>query len=278
MLGILLVFIGCLFFEAAGAIGKYEIIHHRENIFTLAFLNNFFILLFFSVMVLTHDNFIFSWDSLPFLLAGLVVDILQVTFAGLAISQADHSTMGFLRMGTVPLLLIIDYCLGYDIAPLQFLGIGMIIATIYILYKKHGFTRKGVWWVLASTVNAAIGITLYKYNITHFNSVEEQQHMIHACLIIYLIFASIFFNKTNPFKLLTKGIFLVQATGTGIGALFDSFFYLYAPASIITAAKRSVSAFFTIVFGTLYFHEHKFITKMIALGFLVSGIIMLAVE
>jgi hypothetical protein len=42
------------------------------------------------------------------------------------IMQADRSTMGFLRLLTIPLLLVIDLALGYRLEPVQIVGIGVM--------------------------------------------------------------------------------------------------------------------------------------------------------
>ncbi len=278
MIGILLITLGTLFVEGATSIGKYEVEKRRESIFTMGFLNVFFGTVFFLALGLYHGNLIIATASVPTFLIRMVLEIFQTTVTVFAIAKASRSTLGFLRVGTVPLLLIVDAFMGYDIAPLQYVGIAMILATIGLLYWKKGLSRKGMIWVILSTVNAAATISLYKYNITYFNSVESEQALMHVILLVYLWVIAYFWTKENPFRFLKKKIFLAESLGVGIGSVIESFAYLYAPSSIILAAKRSATALWTMILGNVYFHEHKLAVKVVAFGFLTLGVLLLVLS
>lgn len=278
MIGILLVSLATLFIEGATSIGKYEVSKHRESMFTMGFLNILFGTVFFIVLGLYNNSLTIAAGSIPTFLIRAILEILQTTFTIFAIVKATRSTLGFLRVGTVPLLLIIDAFMGFDIAPLQYIGIAMIVGTIAFLYLKKGLSRAGIGWVIVSTVNSAATISLYKYNITYFNSVESEQALMHIIILAYLWIAAYFVTKENPFKFLKKDIFLTQSIGIGIGSVIGSFAYLYAPSSIISAANRSATALFTMLLGNAFFHEHKLAVKAVALVFLTLGVVLMVLS
>src|SRR3972149_11892993 len=278
MIGILLITLGTLFGEGATSIGKYEVSKHRESMFTMGFLNVFFGAVFFVALALYNQTLAIAPASIPTFLIRAVLEIFQTTVTVFAIAKASRSTLGFLRVGTVPLLLIIDAFMGYDIVPLQYVGILMIMGTIALLYWKKGISRKGMVWVILSTVNAAATISLYKYNITNFNSVESEQALMHVIVLAYLWIVAYFWARENPLRFLRKGIFFAQSAGVGIGSVIESFAYLYAPSSIILAAKRSATALWTMILGNAFFHEHKLGVKVVAFGFLTLGVVLLVLS
>lgn len=278
MIGLVLITLGTLFGEGATSIGKYEVSKHRESMFTMGFLNVLFGAVFFIALAVYNQHLSLVPASIPTFLIRAVLELFQTTVTLFAIAKASRSTLGFLRVGTVPLLLIIDGFMGYNIAPLQYVGILMIMATIAFLYWKKGLSKAGILWVILSTVNAAVTISLYKYNITYFNSVESEQALMHIIVLAYLWIVAYFWAKENPIKFLTKGVFFAESFLMGIGSVIESFAYMFAPASIILAAKRSATALWTIILGNIYFHEHKLAIKVVAFGFLTLGVVFLVLS
>jgi len=79
----------------------------------------------------------------------------------------------------------------------------------------------------------------------------------------------------NPIKLMAKPIFFSQSFSDGLAIAFGSFAYNFAPASVIMAAGRSTSVFFSILSGNLYFREKRILMKLVIFMMLAVGIFLL---
>lgn len=277
MIGIFLVFISSFFRETSSSIGKFEVSEHKESIYTMGFLTLLWGALFFFIIAFFRGEFLFSLASLPTFIPRVILEIAQVHVAMLAITTADRSTFGFLRIWTIPLILAVDFLLGYEIGLNQIIGISIIVISFIFLFFNHGIRKKGAWLVMFTAINAVATISLFKYNITHFNSVEAEQGIIRLILIAYFLILAFFVAKENPLKFLKKPIFFIQSFSAGLGSVILSFAYLFAPASIIVTAKRSFSILWTIPSGKIYFHEKKLLIKIISFILIVIGLIFLAV-
>ncbi len=275
MFGVLFATAGTFFGEISSSIGKFEVQAKKESIFTMGFLNSFWSLIFFGVLIYLRGSFVFSLASLPTFTVRAILEILQLHITLLAIVNAERTAYNFIRTITIPLLLLVDIILGYNIAIHQLLGIVSIFVGILILFKNHGIERNGLGFVLFTSINAVATISLYKYNISHFNSVEGEQFVLLIILLLYLAFGAKFFAKENPIKFFKKPIFFIQSFSDGLGATFLSFAYLFAPASIILSAKRSLSIAWSLFSGKIYFHEQHIAIKIVSTSFLILGIILL---
>ncbi|OHB22348.1 MAG: hypothetical protein A2939_03210 [Parcubacteria group bacterium RIFCSPLOWO2_01_FULL_48_18] len=276
MIGVLLAFFGSLFEEASTAIGKAEAEQKKETIYSMAFFSLFWGVVWFSGIILIKQQFAFSAASLPSFIARAIFEIILIHMSTIAIVQSERSVFGFIRTGTMPLLLAVDFLLGYQIKPIHLIGIGVIVMTLFAVFANHGIKKTGLRFVVLSTLFPVVTISLYKYNITHFNSVEAEQFLMSAVLLSYTFFSAMKFGRENPLKLITRPIFFFQSFSHGIGSAVVSFAYLYAPASIITSAKRSSAVLWSLLSGNVYFHERNLLLKL-ALGvFLAFGLALLA--
>lgn len=279
MLGILLISIGTFFKEISDSIGKFKVNNHEESKFTMAFLSLFWGAIFFALIsVFKNDGFIFKLASLPTFSIRAFLELIQTYISVLAIAKADRSTYSFIRTTTIPLLLIVDLFLGYKITYLPIVGMLIIIITLVILFLNKGIKKRGLGFVIFSAVNAVITISLFKYNITHFNSIAAEQLLITLILLIFFIFFSLFKAHENPFMFLKQPVFFLQSFSVGIAGVIESFSYNYGAASIITAAKRSSAIFWSLISGKVYFKENKFILKFIIFILLLSGLVLLSLN
>lgn len=192
-----------------------------------------------------------------------------------AVVEAERSTFGFLMVGTIPLLLIVDIFLGYPIDFLSLIGISLIIISLLFLFINHGLSKKGIRYVLFSTVNAVATISIFKHLIMNYNSVEAQQFITSLILLTFLFIMAIWKSRENPLTFIFKKRFLYQSMSRGLGTMFMSFAYLYAPASIITGAKRGTSVLASIFSGNRYFHEKHLIIKIVSFTFVILGLVLL---
>lgn len=277
MFGIILTSFATFFDEIANVIGKKEVSLRKESIYTMSFLNMFWGALFFFVIALfIRKTFIFSLASLPTFGVRAFLEILQAHVSVLALTIADRSTFSFIRTATIPLLLATDIFLGYSITTGNSIGIIAIALGFLILFINHGVQKQGAGLSLFTAINAVATISLYKYDITHFNSVEAEQGLITLILMFYFFFMASFAAKENPFAFFKKQIFFGQSLSSGIAGIMMSFAYSFAPASIITAVSRSFEIFWAIISGKRYFHEKSTAIKLISMFFVAIGLFLLA--
>lgn len=277
MLSILLIAAGSFFHEVATSFGKEEVARKKETIFTYGFLSLFLsTIVFLLIAIFVRGEFVFSLQSLPTLSLRAVLEILQTYVSIKAITVADRSTYGFLRIFTIPLLLFVDLALGYPLTTSQIVGASILTVSVLLLLFNHGLRTRGIGFVLFSAVNAVVTLSLFKYNITHFNSVEVEQGIIQVILLVY--FAAMVWRTKgqNPLRLLLKPLFFFQSLSQAVGGVLVSFGYNFVPASVAASIERPTSVFFSLVSRNRYFHEKKLAQKLVAFLLLLLGFAFLA--
>ncbi len=277
MFGIILTSLGSFLSEVSDSIGKDQVFRREQSLYAMGFLQLFFGgLIFLGLAIFKPGAFIFQWASWPTFLVRVILEIVQAHITVSAIAAADRSTFSFIRVGTIPLLLGVDAMLGYTLKGTQLLGFGIITLALLVTFLNHGIKKAGLWFVLASTINAVITISLFKYDITHFNSVVAEQLIIMIIVLGYFIYGAMRRAHENPFKLLRKSLFFTQSFAYGAGEIAQSFAMSFAPASIIIAAKRSSAVLWSLLSGNLYFKEKGLFIKLFIALLLVGGLILLA--
>lgn len=276
MWGVILASIGTFLEEIASLLGKAKVQARQQSIYAMGFLQLLGMVALWGVLLLIKPGqFVFLRASLPTFGVRAVLEILQAHYTMVAIVKADRSTYGFLRTGTIPLLLLVDLVLGYTIGLSQIFGILIIIFALLFLFMNHGLTRHGAGVTIFTTVNAVATLSLYKYDITHFNSIPAEQLLIQLIVLIYFITAGVWIAKENPIIWLKKPPLLMQALTQGAGGIIESFAYGLAPASIIIAVKRSSAVVWSILSGNRYFGEKRLAIKLLGVAVVVLGIILL---
>jgi len=275
MFGIIFASIGSFFEEVFSVIGKKEIRKHEESIYSMGFLLYFWSVIFFLAIILLKGSFDFSLASLPTFITRVVLEVFVVTISLHALVKSDRSTFSFIRTITLPLLLLVDFFLGYTLTFNQIFGISIIIFSLLILFLNHGVSKRGLKYVIISAILAVGTISLFKYNITNFNSVEAEQFLAQSILLIYFFIMAKTYSKENPLKLMRKSLIFKQSLSEGLGAVLISFAYVYAPASVITSAKRSSSVLWAVLSGNRMFHEKHIVLKLTLFVMLTVGIILL---
>lgn len=286
MFGLLLVAGSAVAEEVGTSVGKWETERGKESPLSMGFLNVFWVTVFlFVIAFLIPKNFfapgfpsgfVFSMASLPTFLPRVLLEILQSYATVYAIMRADRSTFGFLHTITIPLLLAADILLAYSVSLPQVVGMSLIIASLVLLFINHGIRRAGAWLVVFTAVNAVATISLFKYDITHFNSVEAEQALVCLVLVIFFFFMALTREKKNPLRLLAHPVFFTQSFLMGVGGVVVSFAYLFSTASVITAAKRAFTILFAMLSGRIYFHEKKPWVKIISFLLIALGLALLA--
>ena len=277
MIGVLLMALsaGCL--EIATSIGKFETAHKKESVYAFGFLNGFWVIVFLLISALfIRHTFVFSIASLPTFGARLILEILLTLVSLKAIVAADRSTFTFLRVWTIPLLLGVDLILKYTISPSEMIGIFFILLALVILFFAHGLGENGKLLSLTSAIMAVGTISLYKYDITHFNSVEAEQVLITLGILTTLFITAKVRTGENLFSYLFKPIFFLQSFISGIASVAGSFAMLFAPASVIMALGRSFEILAAIISGKTYFREKHSNIKLVAFACIALGLILIS--
>lgn len=275
MLGIVLIAVGELFAEASATIGRYEVKHRKETLYSMGFLSGFWATVFLLIYSLTWGEFRFAWESLPTFGLRLILETILLFFTLQATITADRSTFAFLRTFTIPLLLVVDIALGYAISIPQIFGISLIVIALLILLLNHGLSRRGKILSLLSALTAVATISLYKYNITNFNSVEADQALTHIFLLIVIVIAAKVHTDENVTRQMFRPLFFAQSLLAGVATVLMSFAFLFAPASVIMAVKRSLEILGAIVSGRTYFHEKHVLLKLLACALVAGGITLM---
>ena len=275
MFGILLAAASSAFGELSSSLGKKEVRDKAESYYTFGFLSLLFGAVFMAVVGFLRDSMVFSMESLPTFIPRAILEILQVHITILAIVKADRSDFGLIRTLTIPFLLLVDIALGYVITTKQLFGITFIFIAVAMLLSVEHLRVKGLWLLIVSSLNAVATISLYKYNITHFNSVEAEQSLISLIVMIYLFFCAMLIYKEDPFRFMRKPIFIVQMATSGLASIIVSYAYLFAPATIITTATRSFSVFFSLLSGKIYFKDSNIGAKAFIFSLIIVGLILL---
>lgn len=271
-LALVLVLLASVLGEFADSVGKKKITLGEENLAVFGSLIYFWSFIFFLVIGFWRSNFIFSLNSLPTLIPRLILEIAQAHIGLLALVKTDRSTFSFIRVLTIPLLLLVDLAMGYQLSFWQIAGISVIVLSL--LLGRRGLNWQGAGYALFTAGNAVITISLYKYNISHFNSVEAEQGIVTGVLLLYFLII-VLLTRPRDLLALKQPLFLGQYFSIGAGTYLVSLAYNFAPASIITAAKRAFDMLTAVFSGHLYFKEKRFTFKLIALGFVAGGIILM---
>jgi hypothetical protein len=278
MFGIILQLIGSFLDEASQSIGKDSVQKNLEDAWTLGFLNAFMSLIGLLIII----TFIRGWDHMTFsawptFLVRVILLLIQSVTTVIALVQSERSTFGFLRVGTIPIILLIDVVLGVVLSGWQVLGMMCIAGTVLILSLNHGLSKKGLGYLLYSTVSAAIQLSLLRYNVTHGNSVELEQFGVMLLVAPMFYVLAVRAGHPGPLKKLKHKPIALQSGMQGISMIIGSYSFLYAPASILLATARGAGVMTAVLAGHWYFHEKRFLLKLFGFIGCAAGIILLSI-
>lgn len=277
MLGVFLQWVGSLFEEISCSVGKREVQKGHETIFMMGFLQQLAALILYGVIIaLGFEKFVFNPACLWLFVPRVILEIVGMHITLMALNVVDRSTYGFLKSGTIPLLLLMDVALGYQIQAIQMLAMIMLMGILVFIFWKGVAGKKGLWLMLFSTLYPVLTITLYKYDITHYNSVAGEQIVVYVFLVIYLMLVLRFKTKEKLGTYLRKPVSLVQALTDGCGTLIGSYAYLFAAASIIVTARRSSTVLWSTLSGIAVFKEDHKRLKLFVAFLLIVVLVLLA--
>jgi hypothetical protein len=246
-------------------------------LYAFGFLSAFWATVFLFGLAWYRDAFVFSLESLPTFALRTILEITLMFVSLNAVLAADRSTFAFLRTLTIPLLLGADLALGYAITLPQIAGIAVMIAGFVLLTLNHGLSRTGKILTLFSALIPVATVSLYKYNITYYNSVEAEQALVHVVLLLTLLGVAWVRTGENLFVQIFRREHLLQSLSAGAAYVFMSYAYLFAPASVIMAGKRAFEILGAILFGRSMFKEKHIALKFIACAIIIAGIALMLI-
>lgn len=276
---ILLSATGNLFGEASLSISKKAVALKLESIYGMGFLNALWAGGMFLTLNIIRRGFDFSLATPWTFAANCVLQIFQAWLTVHAIAKAARSTYAFIRVGTIPMLLLIDIALGYSVSGYQILGMSFLCGTLLLLSMNHGLERRGIWYVVLGAINAAFATAIYKYNISHGNPVETEQFFYAISFIVFFYIMSRRLNpREHPFRLFKKPLLVLQSATMAVGSLIGSYAYPLATASIVMTADRSASVAWAVISGRVNFKEKHIAIKVAAVIGFIGGLILLSLQ
>lgn len=274
----LLVFIGHFFEEISASASK---IAFKERVFSYTmygFLAHVVTACFFAVTVLFEKQpFVYNTAALPLFAVRLVAELLQCEIVYRALVKSDRTTFGFARILTIPLLLLVDIMLGYQLSNAQFAGIGIIAAALLAYFGTGHVKGKGMYLALYSSVLSVVTISIFKYDVSHYNTPGVVQLL--ASLAVAIIYGVRVLCSKHDRKLLGHmkdhpllGLtLLAQAASSAL----ISYAYALAPASLVLALSRASAVIWSLISGVFYFHEHKVVRKAFVCAVLAVGLLVM---
>jgi hypothetical protein len=276
MFGLFLVATSQIFAEIGIALGKKQVEHKEETVYEMGFLNAFWSTLIFIAWCFIGGSFIFVPESIPFFLLRAALEVILLFTSLHAVIDADRSTFAFLRLFTIPAVLFADVLLGYTLPLPQALGILLVAFSLLFLVAGKGLSPKGKVLTVVSALIAAGTITLFKYNITHYNSVEAEEALMHGFLLTVIVTAGLLQGHQNVFRALLRPKALLQSAVIGASNVMMGFAYAFAPASVITSSKCAIDVLLAIISGRAFFHENKLLLKLGAFATVAAGLTLIA--
>jgi hypothetical protein len=274
MFAMAILFASTLLEETSETLGKNGVKKRRESIVNLAFLTQFWSVIFLLFSTLLGAKLVLNAHSLPILAIRVIVEVFLNYTAALAIVRADRSTIGFMRLLTIPLLLASDVTLGYHISSLQIAGVCVLFVGLAAAFYHNPHGQRGANLGILVAVFASMSAAMYKWDITHYNSVAAEQIVVYSCVTVFFYFMSLR-EGSSPLQLLLRPATGTQSLANGLGLAIESFAWVFAPASVIVAIKRALAVMWSIIFGQHYFRERHVRQKFYAGAVLVVGLFLL---
>jgi hypothetical protein len=263
---ILLILGSTLLDELFNSSGKRAVSKHKETTYSLGFLNSFGAVVAFGIAALLGVSLHFSISSLPTLIPRIAIEILSAHLVIKAIQKTDRSTFGFFGLMVAPLLVIADLALGFGITPYQIMGVVGISLILLTLAHDHSLRLKGSGLLLFIAITNAITISLYKYDIAHYNSVVAEQLIVTSFILFYFWLNLHRLGHKSAASLLLKPLSLGQTSSKGLALMLKSYAFSVGPGAVVAVAGSSFSLMWSVLFGKTYFHEKHISHKLVGCG------------
>lgn len=240
-------------------------------------LNIFQIIVSGFIMLITKNfKFIFNLEFLVLFIASIIWSILFNLFVMKAIEKADRSTNTLLSIVAIPLLLISDILLWYNITTYNIIWIIFIVTVLLLISFRWTINTKWAKYVLITQFFAFINIALFKYMISNYTS-TEMLNVIQSFSMATISFIIVVKNKWWARKIveLYDRKYILFWLYSWLWWALNSMWFAFWPASIITAMKRILSMFWWVVMWKIYFHEEKTLQKFASVWFLSLWVVIM---
>jgi len=259
--------------QASIRIKKYDNLHPFQK----AIIVSFFLSIVTAITAIGFNQIKYNLNI--FHLLGVVYLIFWIIgfyyFAMKSIEVADRSTSAIFSVLALPLLLISDILLWYNVNKFQIIWVLFITLVLLLISYKGSLNLKWLKYILATTAVAFFNTVIFKYLISHWWSVPTVLFLQSFFAFILLsIYVSTKLGVEKIKEIIHKqyiSIGLFRSTNT----LLVSLAYMFWPASIIAALKRIFMMFRWVVFGHFVFHESNIGKKLSNVAILSIGIFIM---
>jgi hypothetical protein len=198
-------------------------------------------------------------------------------FTNKAIHHADRSTFSVMSTMSIPLLLISDIVLGYEVSRWQIIGVVVLVLTLGITIFRGDFSLKGIKYIVISNLISMGTIIAFKYSTTHYTS-TEMMNLLNSGFMTFLF--SIIVSRTKGWKGIKECLkpkYIGFASLYGIGGVLCAAAYKYMIASMVITLKRFFAMMFGVITGKLYFHEDHILRKLSVASVIGVGVFIMNV-
>jgi hypothetical protein len=276
----IITFFAQMFGEFSASASKHAFKERLFSYTVYGFLSHIVAVLFFLVMIfVTNEDFVYNTKALPLFFIRLIAEVIQCEIVYRAFVKADRTTFGFARILTIPLLLVVDIMLGYSISNAQFLGIGIIAASLLAYFGVEHLKAKGSHLALISAVLSVLTISIYKFDVSNYNTPAVIQLLSSSALSLIYGVRVLLSKKDRSLFAKLKGhpmlgfVFASEA----IASTMLSYAYTLAPASLILSLSRASAVVWSLLSGVFYFHEKKVLKKVFFCAVLAIGLVVMVV-
>lgn len=279
MLWLLLIFTWTFFNEISNSITKTK--SQKNNIYSLWLVISLFWtfiflgILIFKLFFISGITINYNIKSLPITILRTLLEIVLMYVWLMATKHCDRSTYTIIRSVTIPLLLIIDILLWYEVTRNNLIGLLIIFWAFLFFNLWPNSTLNFRWWKYALwfAILASLTTSLYKYNISNFwNSVEIEQFSVFLSFLLFYLYKDYKETWLEWLKLITQKAFLLQGLTMITSTLLISYAFLLVNASTGMAIKRSWSLIWGILFWKFVFNEEKIRRKLLMWTFVIIGV------
>jgi hypothetical protein len=262
--------------EVADSVGKKAASKRQASAYGLAFSGFFWVAIFMASSLLLGGQFRVTAASLPTLVPRVILECAIAYLSAMSVIKAERSAMGFLRLLTIPLLLATDLIMGYKITVWEMAGIGLLLVSMGWIFSRNHRSRKGSGYVIVLALVGVATASLYKYDITHFNSIVGEQLVVAISVMLFFSVVAWFKGMPQPIRLVAKPLTGTQSLAGGLAFAVESFAYMYAAPSVIVSLKRGLALLWSIAFGHKWFKEKGLMLKLRVASIAVAGLVLLA--
>ena len=273
--GIIILVVGCFFLEQSTVLKKK--LGKEIDIHQISFLTMLTTTIFAGIVLFLQNDRTFTRTLLSFflLIFQILAGVIFTEITNKAIHHADRSTFSVMSTIAIPLLLVSDIFLGYEVSLRQIIGVVILVAMLSYTIFKGDFSMKGMKYVVISNLISIGTIMAFKYSTVHFASTELMNFYNAGCMSILFFIIVCRTKGLRGVKNVFKRKYFWFASLYGVGSILSAAAYKYMIASMVVALKRFLSMMFGVITGKLYFHETNTSKKLTIASLVGMAVLMM---